>query len=253
MPNGEPVSHNATLYLALSQDAKDRKTGERVERVIRIELNEDGTVPEGTEIPANDELKPSGTCYQVVVHNRFDTYFTEWLKIAGPTPINLNNLIPEAVEPAEVEEEPEPEVEPTGPPLPSKRIRGAKYSGFCPGNMYGAVRDVGETAIRCGRKYSRGFFLPYKAVVRSVGLTVETVSQRCSYSVLVELHSVDDDKRVCGATINIKEPGLPSAFLDETVILNPGEYVLRWSLGAGSSDLTVKTIGTDFPMICFCV
>src|ERR1700724_1050187 len=92
LSNGEPVSEVAELELRLSQEAKERRTKQKAERSIAIKLNEDGSIPSGTEILASDELSPSGTFYTAVVRDINDVHYIGWLKIVGESPINLNDL-----------------------------------------------------------------------------------------------------------------------------------------------------------------
>ena len=250
-PNGEPVSDQAILWLGLSQEAKERRTGEKVERITTIELEEDGSIPPGTAILASDELSPAGTFYEVVVMNRFDTYFTGCLKIVGESPINLNALTPEPVEPAPVPDEPEPEPVSVVPPLPARRIRGAKYSGFVAGDVYGTAISTGATKVKCGGKHSGSFYLPFKVVTRQALIFVDIPQQ--GSSILVELHSIDDAKRVCSTTIDASKRGYAGTYFDETVVLNPGEYSFNWSLNSVSSEPSLRSIGGDVPQIHFSI
>lgn len=59
MPNGEPVDDTAALHLTLSQDAKERRTGEKAKHNITIKLEDDGSIPPATEILAFRRLERS--------------------------------------------------------------------------------------------------------------------------------------------------------------------------------------------------
>jgi hypothetical protein len=95
----------------------------------------------------------------------------------GESPINLNDLALEPVEREPVEEESELVLEPVVPPLPAKRIRGANYSGFVTGDIYGSA-----AAIKCGRKQSSDFYLPFKAATRRASILLMYLRTELRYS-----------------------------------------------------------------------
>jgi hypothetical protein len=56
---------------------KERRTGKKAERTFTIKVEEDGSIPSGTEILASDELSPSGTFYTLVVRDLSDTHYLD--------------------------------------------------------------------------------------------------------------------------------------------------------------------------------
>jgi hypothetical protein len=233
----EPIE-NAVLQLQLSHDAT-APDGSPAEKSIDIPLTTDAAIPADTKVWPNDKLQPLGTHYVVSVHEPYSGYvYNENLAIIGEGPVDLNRLTPLGMYPRGLEALPEP----VPPPLPAKRVRGAKYSGFV-ADIYGT--GVGSMTIEGGRKHSSSFYLPYRAVVRRASIVVDV--PQSDRSVLVELYSVDDEKTVCSANIDVSELRYASAFFDTTVILNQGEYLLKWSVNAHSSNLKVQ------PMVRFSV
>jgi hypothetical protein len=209
--------------------------GEEVKPGYSFTLDENGEIPPGAMILANDELM-GDTWYNVIVSvsrpRPLNYYYRQNLKITGPGPIDLNAIIPEGAEP---EPEPEPESEPVAPPLPSKRVPGANYSGFYGGIVYPAGEGDGMTIEREDRY---PFYLPFRAVVRQASILVDVPHVGRSATVTVGLEDVVSGKRV-STTIKASKHGIASAFFDEAVILNQGEHILSWS--ANSTALKVRS------------
>jgi len=91
--DGTPAA-GATLTLKLSQDASS-PSGQIMAALISITLDQNGAIPVGTQIWANDELQPPGTVYHVTVQDGTSgTAYKERLTIAGASPISLNSLVP---------------------------------------------------------------------------------------------------------------------------------------------------------------
>jgi uncharacterized protein YuzE len=235
------------LTFRLSQDATEIATGAEVFEDIEIQLDENGKIPDGTEILANDELTP-GTYYNVTaegIHGiHYLDYYNESLKIVGTSPINLNELVPIPADEVEKLQKaanpfynpPAPEPGPVAPPLPAKRVPGANYSGWWGGVVYPAGHG---DCMTIEREERYPFYLPFKAVVRQVSILVDVPHPGRGATVTVGLQDVVSGKKVC-TTIKASKQGIVTAFFDEAVILNQGEHILSWS--ADSTALKVRSI-----------
>lgn len=237
--NREPV--NGYMELRLSHPATTPDNSPAPE-LIEVPLNADGTIPPDTMIWANDELQPRGTYYQVgvyAVRAGGGWVFHENLAISGEGPIDLRSLSPLGKYPAE----PESPAEPVAPPLPAKRVRGARYTPFVPVEGSG---PFGSNRIGSGK---RDFYLAHKAVVREASIVVDTPHK--NRAVTVALHSHDDQKDVCAVSIDAAERGFRRAFFEQSVVLNPGEYSLKWTVDDPGSLLEVRTFGDGLPVVTF--
>jgi hypothetical protein len=232
---GKPVDDTAILYLTLSQNAKERRTSQKAERTIEIKLEGDGSIPPGTEILASDELSPSGTFYTAVVRDLFDIHYIGWLKIVGESPINLNDLTLEPVEPEPVEDEPEP----PPPPPPFGVPRRIKAGGFFGGSVRPPTKDVtifygysndeqlGRTITPdCGSFEVMAFKLPSRTTINRVSIYIDTPAP---VSVVVGLYDLRSRKKLCSVAIDASKPGPATGVFATPIPLSSGDYAYAWA------------------------
>lgn len=97
-PNGTPAA-GATLTLQLSQS---ESTSLEVIPAYRctITLDDEGNIPAGTEVFANDEFNSLGSYYTITLMDpTYGRVLFERIALVGPSPINLSNLAPFYVQP----------------------------------------------------------------------------------------------------------------------------------------------------------
>jgi hypothetical protein len=221
-----------------------KDSGEELEKpVVFLASLKDGVVPEGFGVLRNDEILPAGSRYVWEASSgrrNCDYYAYGEIEILNDDTIDLTPREPEA---------PLPEPAPVVPPLPAKRIRGAKYSGFVATDVYGLSGDS-TSSVAIGED-SHEFYLPYRAVVRAASIVIVVPQPR---SILVELYSYDHDKTLRSAVIDASKRGRAVAYFDKAVILNQGEHRLSWRVNTHSSELRVHSIGnSNLPKIRFSV
>lgn len=120
-----PNAADGRLRLVLDKYALIGGTTRNAPRLYSIPLDSEGRIPDGTEVWGNDELMFEGTQYKATVFDRFETI--EWgpqlVPVCGPSPINLNCVIPFCGQMPEVPSPPGPGTPgppgPQGPPGPS--------------------------------------------------------------------------------------------------------------------------------------
>src|SRR5713226_4172519 len=97
-PDGSPAS-GSVLTLALSQDAVTIDGSAVIEKyLVWITLDANGAIPSGVQVWGNDEILPANTYYTAEISNPpFGYAYNENLKIIGPSPVNLNTLVPAPV------------------------------------------------------------------------------------------------------------------------------------------------------------
>jgi hypothetical protein len=95
-PDGTPLA-GAVLDLVLSQDATVMGTGQVAPRAVSLVLEKDGSLPEDTEVWANDELSPAGTYYTATLQEPVtgeNIYGPELWPLLGASPIELSDIVP---------------------------------------------------------------------------------------------------------------------------------------------------------------
>jgi len=261
-PGNERPAEDGLLILRLSQDATVISTGETISSndVIEIPLDENGAIPEGTQIAANDELEPAGTSYEVCVH--LDSYryvSANRHYIVGEGPINLNALPlasdvdkaeKEAADAAEEVRERErryelyPWLKPIPPrTLPAQRKSGTNYLGFFAGPIH-APANVGSCTPPTGKAFAvYGFTLPFKAVINCVSIYVSAVRPGLGHHVIVGLYEANG-KKVCSTVLAASKAGISSAEFESAVNLSAGDYFLAWS--ASNEEIKVHSIGANY-------
>jgi hypothetical protein len=193
-----------------------------------IQLDENGRIPADTQIAASDELKPDGTFYEVILHGG-DDYDEKCLRIAGPSPIDINAIEPLDARPGPVY---------FAPKLPRAlppRKPGVNYSGFVGGTIHMPssvaaceppviAERGGNFGAKPGEFCVHAFTLPFKSVVTRVSVNVE--APQLGRHVLIGLYRMDGE-RVCAATAATGE-------FEGEISLSAGEYYLAWAQsGAG--------------------
>jgi hypothetical protein len=246
---------NATLTLQLSQDVRAVEGGVRLEggegsAPIEIQLDEKGSIPEGTQIPANDELKPEGTFYTVRLIDPADNqwpHFIHDMYIVGPEPIDISSLPCEASRPHPVPVEPEAKPKRMAP----IRKAGTSY-GFFGGTVH-APAVVGSTSIL--KDIFKGnsidglfgvlaFSLPMKALVNCASIYVDTPGN----DVIVGLYDADRNKR-CETVIEASKTGIATGDFRSTVNLNPGDYYFAFGI-AQANGVTIHSVGENHASQC---
>jgi hypothetical protein len=85
------------VHFRLNQDAATLTGDTRVvPREVFFQLTNAGALPEDSQIWANDELSPAGTYYRMSVNALGGGTIAgpEHLILSGPSPININSLVP---------------------------------------------------------------------------------------------------------------------------------------------------------------
>jgi hypothetical protein len=252
--NGQPIE-KGVLVLELSQHATLNATGEEVwEDLIKIPLDEEGRIPPGAEIIANDELRPAGTYYHVdVVSDACGNCYDEILKIVGASPIDLNALTPESKRPDKVyEPDPEPEPKPVAEPIaarlhaedrcpPTRRTPSENNIGFFAGTINCPIdNDSGRLPfIGNGWMGVFGFSLPFPSTITCAAIHVDSAPPGTHF-VLLALYG-GNRRRVAEFRICVDGPGLAVGVLDSPVTLEPGDYFLGW--GSSFDHVEVHTFG----------
>jgi len=252
LENDEPAAEGI-LSLWLSQDAKviSTRTEVKGDRKIEIQLDENGAIPAGTEILANDELRPAGTYYTIDVwHGNGGTFYRGWIKIVGPSPIDLTAIaFEESVTPGpEPDDTDEPEPRRA---MPSPRKPGTNYIGFVGGVVHPpassgtctlpAIKEsIGTFTGNAGIFGVFGFTLPFKSVVSRVSIIVDT--PQSGNRVLVGLYDAGGNK-VCATSIDASVSGVATGEFESAVNLSAGDYFLAWT--AVISGVKAFSVGVD--------
>ena len=98
LQNGAPAA-GAVLSFQLSQS---ESTSLAVVPAYRctVTLDQNGNIPSGTSIFANDEFNELGSWYVLTLEDpTFGRVLFERIALVGPSPINLSNLAPFYVQP----------------------------------------------------------------------------------------------------------------------------------------------------------
>jgi len=280
--NGQPAA-GTILSLELSQAATVIATREEVEArgntphtqnrgVIHIELDENGCIPEGAEIYANDELHPPGAYYvggkwsegpydmpQNITavrpeqpqdadddgHIRVDDSraFGGWYRIIGESPIDITKLVPLPAKP----DYDTSRLEVPRRSLLAVRKPGVNYNGFVGGTVYpplatdvcalpSLTASTGPFGKKTGAFCVYGFTLPTRAIVSRVSVVVDTPKH--GRRVIVGLFDAAG-KRRCAASIDASKCGAATGVFECDVTLDAGELYMAWAeTEAGGVKLT---------------
>jgi hypothetical protein len=221
-----------------------------------IVLDDEGRIPEGTEIIGNDVLWPEGTCYEISIDDEWANSLADlygYATIEG-TEVDLSafELNPfhagarPAYRPSPV---PFPTPAPTRRTLPSSRKAGVNYRGFYavtinPPSMTGTCTtpDISRSTNafqKAGEFCVTAFTLPISAVIGCASIKIETA--QLGHRVLIGLYDYAG-ARVCSAEISTDKPDVATGELEREFTLKPGEYFLGW---AGSRDIRLRSIGEN--------
>ena len=245
--NGEVEwAAGATVTIALVDGQKVSEGGLAVEvPATTFVCDEQGRVPEGTEIIGNDKLWPEGTCYKISVADECADSLANlygYRAITGSdvdlSALELNPFHTGAWAP------PEPAPIPFPVPIPTRRQTpcspkkaGVNYQGFhaiviTPPPQMEAVCAIPQLSAENtpfgrvpGSFCVSAFMLPFAAVVNWVSIKVDTPKAGSSALGLYDWTG----KQVCSARIDTSRPDEAEGDLGREIPLEPGEYFLAWS------------------------
>ena len=270
--NGEPAA-GTILSLELSQAATVIATREELEArgntphtqnrgVVYVELDENGCIPENTEIHANDELHPHTAYYvggkylegpyempQNITavcpeqpqdadddgHVRVDDSraFGGWYRIVGESPIDITALVRLPAKP----DYDTSRLEVPRRSLPAVRKPGVNYNGFVGGVIYpptttdvcalpSLTANTGPFGRKAGAFSVYAFTLPTRAIVSRVSVVVDTPKH--GRRVIVGLYDAAG-KRRCAASIDASKCGAATGVFESDVTLDAGGLYLAWA------------------------